>query len=166
MSNVQLGRGEAVRVFTEADTGRILGMVPAGVKTPLFTVGIRWRSEVLYHVFEIESTLRKWREQVKQEAFIRTERQAKRDAIFRNSLASALRALNVDEWNREQNNKALAAMDKKNDEKIKAQLEPKLYGVAEAYEASANSHEIAQDSPYFSHGPEKLSSGGAVDNGQ
>jgi hypothetical protein len=161
MSNVQLSEREAVRVFTDESTGRILGMTPASISTPLLPAGFRWKSETLFHTWEIEACLKKWRVQVKEEAAIRTERQASRDAIFRNALASAIRQrnLHVDQRNRDENNRLLAKMDSDYDRKLKKQMDPQLYGVAESSDSSKSSLDMALDSPYFKHGPEKIAEG-------
>jgi hypothetical protein len=163
MSNAQLSERESVKVFIDLDTGRILGMAPASIPSPLVTTGIKWKSELLQHTWEIESYLNRWREQVKQEAAIRTERQAAREAIFRNSLASAIRALSVNQYNRDENNRLLKKMDDDYSRKLKKQMNPQLYGVAESSEAGKTSHEIALDSPYFKHGPERVAQGEAVE---
>ena len=165
MGNVQLGEREAVRVFTDADTGRILGMAPASIQVPLLPVAIRWRSEVLSHAWEIEAYLNKWRVQVRQEAVFRTERQAQRDSIFRNAIASAIRSRNqsVNQYNRDENNRLLEKMDADYDAKLKKQMSPQLYGVAESSEATKTGAEIALDSPYFKHGPERIAEGDRVD---
>ena len=66
--NVQLSEREAVKVFIDLSTGRILGMSPASIPVPLLPAGFRWKSETLLHTYEIEAYLNKWREQVKEEA--------------------------------------------------------------------------------------------------
>jgi hypothetical protein len=164
MANVQLSDREAVRVFLDSDTGRILGMAPVSIPAPLCP-GIRWRSETLIHVWEIEAYLNRWREQVKQEAVIRTERQAQRDSIFRSSIASSIRARNqsVNQWNRDENNRLLKKMDDSYEKQLKKQMNPQLYGVAESTDSSASAADIALDSPYFKHGPERIAEGERVD---
>lgn len=165
MNNVQLSEREAVRVFIDLSTGRILGMAPASIRIPLLPAGFRWKSELLLHTWEIESWLNKWRVQVKEEALIRTERQAQRDAIFRNAIASQIRQrnLSVDQWNRDENNRLLKKMDEDYDRKLKKQMNPVLHGVAEANEESKTSLDISLDSPYFKHGPERIAQGDSVD---
>ena len=85
-----LREAESVNVFIDLDTNRILGMAPASIKAPAAN-GIRFKTELCTHAYEIERYLNRWREQVKFEAVIRTEKQAQRDSIFRNSLASQIR---------------------------------------------------------------------------
>jgi hypothetical protein len=163
--NVQLSEREAVKVFLDLETGRIIGMAPASTQIPLLPAGFRWKSETLQHAWEIEAYLSKWRAQVKQEAVIRTERQAARDAIFRNAIASAIRQRNqsVNQWNRDENNRLLKKMDEKHDRDLKIQMNPQLYGVAESSEATKSGVEVALDSPYFKHGPERIAEGDRVD---
>ena len=165
MNNVQLSDRESVRVFIDSDSGRILGMAPSSIPAPLPINGMRFRSELLVHVYEIEAWLNKWREQVKREAVERTERQAQRDAIFRNNLASAIRQrnLSVNQYNRDENNRLLKKMDEDYDRKLKKQMNPELYGMAESAEASKNPVEVALDSPYFKHGPERVAEGDRID---
>lgn len=165
MANIQLSEKESVRVFLDSDTGRILGMAPASVQVPILPIAIRWRAEVLQHAYEIEAYLVKWRAQVKQEAVFRTERQAARDAIFRNSIASQIRQRNqsVNQYNRDENNRLLAKMDTEYDRKQKLQMNPQLYGMAESSDATKTGDEVALDSPYFKHGPERVAGGDRVD---
>lgn len=164
MGNVQLGEREAVRVFLEYPSKRILGMAPSSIMAPLLP-GLRFTSEVLLHSWEIESWLKKWREQQKYEAILRTEVQAQRDSVFRNSIAAQIRSRNqhVDPWNRDENNRLLQKMDADYDTKLKKQMNPQLYGVAESSEASKSADEIALDSPYFKHGPERVAQGERID---
>ena len=153
-----------MNVFVDPQTNRILGMAPASIKTPLIP-GFRFVSRLLTHASEIESWLKMWREQVKLEAEIRTERQAQRDAIFRNSLASSIRQRNqsVNQWNRDENNRLLAKMDGDYERKQKAQMNPQLYGMAESSESSKSAADVALDSPYFKHGSEMVAQGESVD---
>jgi hypothetical protein len=164
MSNVQLGEREAVRVFLEVGTKRILGMTPASIMAPL-TTNIQFTSEVLHHAWEIERYLAKWREQAKFEAVARTERQAQRDAIFRNALASQIRALPVNQYNRDMNNAALKQMDARYDAELNRQQNPVLHGMAEAYDAKATAADVAQDGAYYKNPDAGIShvGGGAVD---
>ena len=165
MGNVQLTDREAVRVFLEYPSRRILGMAPASIMAPLLP-GLRFTSEVLLHAWEIEAYLSKWREQAKHEAILRTERQAQRDAIFRNAIASQIRARNqsVDSFNRDLNIRLTEKMDADYEAKLKKQMNPQLYGVAESADASKSSADIALDSPYFKHGPDpKVAGGDRVD---
>lgn len=163
--NVQLSEREAVKVFIDLSTGRILGMSPASIPVPLLPAGFRWKSETLLHTYEIEAYLNKWREQVKEEAMIRTERQAARDQVFRSAIASAIRQrnLSVDSWNRDENNRLLKRMDEKYDASLKRQMNPQLYGMAESTDSSKSGVEVALDSPYFKHGPERIAQGDRVD---
>lgn len=162
--NAQLSEKESVNVFVDPETDRILGMAPSSIKAPLVP-GLRYVSRLLTHVSEIEGWLKKWREQVTREAATRTERQAKRDAIFRNAIASAIRARNqsVNPWNRDENNRLLAKMDADYDAKLKKQLKPQLFGMAESSEASKSAIDVSLDSPYFKHGPERIAQGDSVD---
>ena len=161
MNNVQLSEKEAVRVFIDCDTGRILGMAPASIKAPAQTLGLRWKGEILNHAWEIERYLNRWREQAKLEATLRTERQVARESTFRAAIASQIRARNqtLDPYNRDINNAALQAMDDKYARKIKIESNPVVHGVAEAYEQTTTSHEVSLDSPYFKHGPERVADG-------
>lgn len=165
--NVQLCEAESVNVFIDLDTNRILGMAPASVKAPA-AQGIKFKMVLCQHVSDIERYLNRWREQVKFEAVIRTEKQAQRDSIFRNSLASQIRTRNesLDSWNRDENNRLLAKMDEEYDRKQKIQMNPQLYGMAESSESSKTAVEMALASPYFQHGPETVALGERVDPGK
>lgn len=165
--NIQLCEAESVNVFIDLDTNRILGMAPASIKAPAAN-GIRFKTELCTHAYEIERYLNRWREQVKFEAVIRTEKQAQRDSIFRNSLASQIRHRNqsLDSWNRDENNRLLAKMDAEYDRKQKIQMNPQLYGMAESSEASKTAVEMALASPYFQHGPEVVAQGERVNPGE
>lgn len=162
--NVQLCEQEQVRVFIDLQTNRILGMAPASIKVPIVP-GVKFKSEVLTHVYEIEAFLNLWREQVKVEAIIRTERQAGREASFRAAIASQIRQRNqsIDQWNRDENNRLLAKMDKDYDRKQKLQMNPQLYGMAESSSADKTAEQVALESPYFKHGPELVAEGERVD---
>lgn len=156
---------EAVRVFIDCDTGRILGMAPASIKAPAQTLGLRWKAEVLNHAWEIERYLDRWREQAKFEAVLRTERQVARESTFRAAIASQIRARNqtLDPYNRDVNNAALAAMDDAYARKVKIESNPVVHGVAEAYEATTTSHEVSLDSAYFKHGAERVAQGERIE---
>jgi hypothetical protein len=159
-----LSERESVRVFIDSQTNRILGMAPASVKAPAVP-GIKFRSELLIHAYEIEAWLTKWRAQVKHEAEIRTQVQAERESSFRASIASQIRTRNqsLDPWNRDENNRLMAKMDADYARKQKIQMNPKLYGMAESSEAGKTGVEVALESPYYKHGPERVADGDRVD---
>ena len=139
-------------------------MAPASVKSPAVP-GVKFRSELLIHAYEIEAWLNKWRAQVKLEAEVRTEQQAQRESSFRSAIASQIRTRNqsLDPWNRDENNRLLAKMDADYARKQKIQMNPQLYGMAESSEADKSGVEVALESPYFKHGPERVAEGERVD---
>ena len=165
MANVQLSARESVKVYIETGTKRILGFSPAGCSLLQATPGIRYTSETLSHARDIERWVARYREQQDRDAHEKVLLKVQREARFRKALRSAIEARNqhVSPLNRDLNNTFLRLMDEKYDRMIQTMLHPVTHGVAEAYEAGTTTHEVALDSPYFSHPPEKIASGGTVD---
>lgn len=161
-SNVQLGSKEAVKVYVELDTKRILGFTPEFAK-PLFLASVRYTEYTLLSAKEIERWVGRYREQQERDAYEATARQIQRESAFRKSLASAIRERNqhVNQFNRDLNNTLMRLNDERYDQMMKNKLKPVVHGVNEAYESSKSSHEISLDSPYFKHGPERIADGSA-----
>jgi hypothetical protein len=164
LCGMPLSPKEAVKVYFELDTNRILGFTPEFAK-PLFPMGIRYKEQTLQSAREIERHVGMYRQQQERDAYEATVRQIQRESIFRKSLASAIRArnLHVNPLNRDLNNTLIRLMDEKYDRMMQAKLRPQVYTPAEAYEQGKTAHEVALDSPYFKHGPEKIADGGAVE---
>jgi hypothetical protein len=163
MANVQLSSRESVRVFIETGTKRILGFAPENARM-LGAPGFRYTSEVLNHARDIERYVAKYREQQDRDAHEKVLLKVQRESRFRKALRSAIEARNqhVNPLNRDLNNTFLRLMDEKYDRMIQTMLHPVVHGAAEAYEQSATAHEVALDSPYFSHGPERVAGGDRV----
>lgn len=164
LSHMPLSSKEAVKVYFELDTNRILGFTPEFAK-PLFPIGIRYKEQTLQSAREIERHVAMYRTQQERDAYEATVRQIGRESVFRKSLASAIRARNqnVNQFNRDLNNTMIRLMDEKYDRMMKDKLRLQIYTPAEAYEQGKTGHEVAMDSPYFKHGPERVASGGAVE---
>jgi hypothetical protein len=163
--NVQLSNREAIQVWVDSDTKRILGFTPERVKLLYGVAGFRYTSEVLRHASDIERWLAKYRIQQEQDAYEKALLRIKREERFRKALTSAIRQRNesVNPLNRDLNNMMIRLMDERYNKIIQSLLNPVTYGMAEAYEESTNSHEVALDSPYFKHGPERIAEGDRVD---
>lgn len=164
MHSVQLSSKEAVKVYLELDTKRILGFTPEFAK-PFFPSTVRYTEYTLLSAKEIERWVGRYREQQERDAYEATVRQIQRESVFRKSLTSAIRARNqhVNPFNRDLNNTLIRLMDEKYDRMMQAKLRPQVYTPAMAYEEGKTAHEVALDSPYFKHGPERIASGGAVE---
>jgi hypothetical protein len=164
LCGMPLSSKEAVKVYFELDTNRILGFTPEFAR-PLFPIGIRYKETTLQSAREIERHVAMYRQQQERDAYDATVRQIQRESIFRKSLASSIRARNqhVNQFNRDLNNTFIRLMDEKYDRMMQAKLRPQIYTPAEAYEQKTTTHEIAMDSPYFKHGPERIAGGGAVE---
>ena len=164
MANVQLSSREAIKVWIEQDTDRILGFTPENAKF-LGAAGIRAKSYTLLHAAEIERYVKKYRVQQEEDAYKATILQIQRESRFRKSLASSIRARNqhVNQFNRDLNNTLIRLMDDRYDQIMKAKLRPVVHGFNEAYEAGTTPTDFALDSPYFKHGPERVAEGERVD---
>ena len=162
--NVQLSSREAIKVYIEQDTDRILGFAPENGRF-LGAAGFRYKTHTLLHASEIERYVKKYREQQERDAYESTLLRIKREERFRKSLASSIRDRNqhVNQFNRDLNNTLIRLMDERYDQIIQSMLNPQVYGMAEAYEATTTSHEVALDSPYFKHGPERVADGERID---
>lgn len=151
MSNVQLPSKEAVRVFIEIETDRILGFAPENANL-LGAAGIRWKSYTLLHAAEIERWVKKYRIQQEQDAYEATILTMKREERFRKAIRSAIQQRNqhVNQFNRDLNNTLLRLMDERYDRIMKACLAPVVHGMAEAYDAGKSPADVAMESPAYS----------------
>jgi hypothetical protein len=162
MNNVQLTAKEAVKVFVEIGTGRILGFAPE-FSRPLFS-GYRYTEHILLHVRDIEIWIARYRVQQERDAEEATYRQIKRESIFRRSLRSAIEERNkhVNAFNRDLNNVLLRLMEEKYDKLMAAKAKPEIHGMAEASEASKTAADFAVESPMYRQPIDPRVSGGAV----
>lgn len=153
-TNVQLSAKEAVKVYVELDSKRILGFAPENSR-PLFPPWTRFTEYTLLHAHEIERWVSRYREQQQRDAEEATIRQLERESIFRNSLRSAIRARNneVNQFNRDLNNVLIRLMDERYDAMMKAKAKPEVFGAAEAYEEGKDSMEVALENPLLNLKP-------------
>jgi hypothetical protein len=158
--NVQLSSREAVKVWIEEETKRVLGFTPENARF-LGAAGIRAKSYTLLHAHEIEGWVAKYREQQERDAEEAAILTIQRESRFRKAIRSAIEQRNqsVNQFNRDLNNTFLRLMDSRYDQILQSKLHPIVHGFNEAYEASTDAHEFALDSPYFKHGPETVAEG-------
>lgn len=150
MGNVQLSSKEAIKVWIEIATDRILGFTPENAKF-LGAAGIRAKSYTLLHAAEIERYVKKYRVQQEEDAYKATILQIQRESRFRKALASSIRDRNqhVNQFNRDLNNTLMRLNDERYDQMMKAKLRPIVHGFNEAYEAGTTVEEFATDSAYY-----------------
>lgn len=164
MQNVQLSEKEAVKVFVEVGSQRILGFAPAFAR-PLFGGSIRYTENLLLHAWEVERWVGRYREQQERDAEAATYRQTQRESVFRKSLRSAIETRNqhVSPVNRDLNNVLLKLMDQRYDQIMKAKAKPEIHGMAEASESDTNQvADFAVASPMYRQPVDQRASGGAV----
>jgi hypothetical protein len=162
--NIQLTGKEAVKVFVEIGTKRILGFAPEKC-APLFPGHIRYTEYTLLHAKEVERWVAKYREQQERDAEEATARQIEREAPFRRALRYAIRERNkhVNPLNRNLNETFVKLMDRRYDQIMQAKSKPVVHGMAEASEANANQvADFAMESPAYRNPGDMRARGGAV----
>jgi hypothetical protein len=166
MQNIQLTAREAVKVFLEIGTERILGFAPEQCR-PLFT-GFRYTEKILLHARDIERYMALYRDQQHRDAEEATYRQVKRESTFRKSLRAAVveRNQHVDQFNRDLNNLYLKLNDERYDRMMAAKAKPEIHGMAEASETPRSRDNAVQDfalaSPQFRNPGDMRATGHAV----
>lgn len=155
MANVQLSSKEAVKVYVEVGTKRILGFSPENAR-PLFPAWTRFTEYTLLYAHEIERWVKRYREQQQRDAEEATIRQLERESHFRRALRAAIRDRNnhVNSFNRDLNNVLIRLMDERYDAMMKAKAKPDVFGAAEAYEAGKDPAEVALENPLLNLKPE------------
>jgi hypothetical protein len=137
-------------VYIDADTKRILGFSPEGIK-PLFPPGTRYDEKTPFDTLEMENWLKKYREQAHFDAEEKASRKVMREKPIRDAIKAAIRARNnvVNSLNRDLNNALIAFMDAEYDRIVRMQANPETFGIAEAYEESKLGEDLALEAPVF-----------------
>jgi hypothetical protein len=153
MSNVQLSSRESVVVYRDPETKRILGFGPEYAK-PAFPAGTKYTSETCLHASDVERRMMEYREQCLRDAEASTLRKLERERPIRDSIRSAVLARNseVDPWNRDVNNALLRTWDHFYQRACNARLKAEVCTVAEKYDASKTTEQIANESRYIQRG--------------
>lgn len=164
--NVQLTAKEAVKVYVEIGSNRILGFSPEHAR-PLFS-GFRYREQILLHAREIEQWVARYQRQQQDDAEKATFRQIKRESAFRAELRNKIRerSKHVNEFNRQLNETLIKLMDLRYDKMMEAKMKPQAHSLAELSETS-NSRDndvldFATKSPLYRDKPDPRVSGSAV----
>lgn len=168
MSNVQLTSKEAITVYVEIGSNRILALCPQHAKPLLSQCNIRYVSQDLIHAKDIERWVAKYRQQQEQDAEIATYRQIKRESQFRKSIQDAIveRNKHVNKFNQDLNNVLMRLNNEKYESIMKAKAKPQFSTLAEMSEMS-KSHDndvldFAASSPCYKNPGDQRATGGAV----
>lgn len=148
LMNTQLGERERTVVFRDLDSERILGFGPELLK-PVFPAGVRYTETVLTSALEIEKWVKRYREQQERDAEEKTYRQLAREKPIRDSIKAALnaRSSSISAANQALNRMLIRLMDERYDAMMRAKAKPEVYGMAEAYDESHASEDIALENP-------------------
>lgn len=167
MPNVQLTAREAVNVFIEVDTKRILGIAPASCRL-LGAAGIRYTVETVNHARTIEKWIAKLGEQTRRDAEVATLAQIQRESKFRKMIRDKLleRNKHVNQYNQDLSNVFLRLMDQRYDRIMKSKMNPVVHGMAEASEARGWDDSVetfAKASPAYKNPGDARATGEAVE---
>lgn len=148
LMNTQLGERERSVIFKDLDSKRILGFGPEMLK-PVFPAGVRYTETVITSALEFEKWVKQYREQQERDAEEKTYRQLAREKPIRDSIKAALTARNssISPANRDLNRVLIRLMDERYDAMMSAKAKPEVYGMAEAYDESHGSEDIALENP-------------------
>lgn len=165
MQNVQLTAKEAVKVYVEVETGRILGFSPEHANLLGRPRYIRYTSILLLHARDIEAWVAKYRIQQERDAEESTLRQIEREAPFRKALRDAIRerSKHVNKFNQALNETLVKLMDRRYDQIMQSKAKPVIQGMAESSEANPHAVEDwALQSQAFKNPGDQRASGSAV----
>lgn len=153
MKPVQLSQSERAQVYLDPDTKRVLGFGPEGA-VPLFPLGTRYTTQILYHARDIERFADRYREQCFRDSEEKTLASIEREAPIRKAIRDAIleRNKHVDERNKAKNLAMLKVMDHFYEKTRAARQKMEVTIAAERYEAGTDSIDVAKQSPYWKEG--------------
>lgn len=150
-ANVQMTGKEATVVYTDLDTGRILGFGVENAPPPRTVRGLKWKSETIIHARDLDRWADKYRAQYIRDAEVQSVMKLEQERDFRKAMRDAVldRNRHLDAFNQSVNLKMLAEQDRVYEAILTSRRRAEVCIAAEKYEAGGNEARVALDSPFI-----------------